>query len=31
MLVRFSGHSYDRGTEAVDSIQSIVELFRIIA
>ena len=28
MLVRFC-HSYDRGTEAVDSIQSIVELYRI--
>ena len=30
MLIRFC-HSYDRGTEAcaVDSIQSIIELYRI--
>ena len=29
MLVRFY-YSYDRGTEAVDSIQSIVELYRFL-
>ena len=29
MLVRGFCHSYDQGTEAVDSIQSIVELYRI--